>query len=230
MSNLHSKISRRWSRTSCQIPSEFEAWCRTRKYQFMEQNQQRRAAGLKDKMPDIQKTLDTVRFLKTRKVRLLTYRKMGGKANITYLAWLGSNWSNVWIEWYALCKSTCASNAGGLSMARGKMCRKGNNLENTEIRFRPTLCCHILLTRRKSYLLPSLPQRSRTFRTAKKTWTFSENKLRYIFPDSHQRRVANFVVDNGGSHGACLQLGCHDEAEREERARHSRRAGEERIS
>ncbi|KAM3070047.1 peptide chain release factor 1 [Clarireedia jacksonii] len=37
------------------------------KYQFMEVNQQRRAAGLKDKMPDIQKTLDTVRFLKTRK-------------------------------------------------------------------------------------------------------------------------------------------------------------------
>jgi hypothetical protein len=34
----------------------------------MEVNQQRRAAGLKDKMPDIQKTLDTVRFLKTRKV------------------------------------------------------------------------------------------------------------------------------------------------------------------
>ncbi|KAG0647050.1 Prefoldin subunit 3 [Hyphodiscus hymeniophilus] len=37
------------------------------KYQFMEQNQQRRAAGLKDKMPDIQKTLDTVKFLQTRK-------------------------------------------------------------------------------------------------------------------------------------------------------------------
>lgn len=37
------------------------------KYQFMEVNQQRRAAGLKEKMPDIQKTLDTVRFLKTRK-------------------------------------------------------------------------------------------------------------------------------------------------------------------
>lgn len=35
----------------------------------MESNQQRRAAGLKDKMPDIQKTLDTVHFLKTRKVR-----------------------------------------------------------------------------------------------------------------------------------------------------------------
>lgn len=34
----------------------------------MESNQQRRAAGLKDKMPDIQKTLDMVQFLKTRKV------------------------------------------------------------------------------------------------------------------------------------------------------------------
>ncbi|KAF2204097.1 prefoldin subunit [Delitschia confertaspora ATCC 74209] len=37
------------------------------KYQFMEVNTQRRAAGLKDKIPDIQKTLETVRFLKTRK-------------------------------------------------------------------------------------------------------------------------------------------------------------------
>lgn len=40
------------------------------KYQYMELNQQKRAASLKEKMPDIQKTLDTVRFLKTRKVRL----------------------------------------------------------------------------------------------------------------------------------------------------------------
>ncbi|TPX18198.1 uncharacterized protein E0L32_002707 [Thyridium curvatum] len=39
------------------------------KYQFMEVNLQRRLAGLKDKMPDIQKTLDTVRFLKTRRGR-----------------------------------------------------------------------------------------------------------------------------------------------------------------
>ncbi|ESA42017.1 prefoldin subunit 3, variant [Neurospora crassa OR74A] len=39
------------------------------KYQFMEQNLQRRVVGLKDKMPDIQKTLDTVRFLQMRKVR-----------------------------------------------------------------------------------------------------------------------------------------------------------------
>ncbi|KAH9904464.1 Prefoldin, subunit 3 [Xylariomycetidae sp. FL2044] len=36
------------------------------KYQFMELNLQRRISGLKDKMPDIQKTLDTVKFLKTR--------------------------------------------------------------------------------------------------------------------------------------------------------------------
>ncbi|KAJ4388097.1 peptide chain release factor 1 [Gnomoniopsis smithogilvyi] len=36
------------------------------KYQFMETSMQRKAAGLKEKIPDIQKTLDTVRFLKTR--------------------------------------------------------------------------------------------------------------------------------------------------------------------
>jgi hypothetical protein len=34
----------------------------------MEQNLQRRVVGLKDKMPDIKKTLDTVRFLKLRTV------------------------------------------------------------------------------------------------------------------------------------------------------------------
>lgn len=38
------------------------------KYQFMEANNQRRVAGLQDKIPDIQKTLETVRFLQTRKV------------------------------------------------------------------------------------------------------------------------------------------------------------------
>ncbi|KAI1249312.1 peptide chain release factor 1 [Eutypa lata] len=37
------------------------------KYQFMELNLQRRVAGLNDKMPDIKKTLETVRFLKTRR-------------------------------------------------------------------------------------------------------------------------------------------------------------------
>lgn len=41
----------------------------SRKYQFMELNLQKRITGLKDKIPDIQKTLDTVRFLKTRTVR-----------------------------------------------------------------------------------------------------------------------------------------------------------------
>ena len=34
----------------------------------MEQSTQKRALGLKDKIPDIQKTLDTVQFLKSRDV------------------------------------------------------------------------------------------------------------------------------------------------------------------
>ena len=38
------------------------------KYQFMELNTQRRTAGLKDKLPEMQKTLDTVRFLKIQPV------------------------------------------------------------------------------------------------------------------------------------------------------------------
>ncbi|KAL2210834.1 Prefoldin, subunit 3 [Sarocladium strictum] len=37
------------------------------KYQFMEMNLQRRMTGLKEKIPDIQKTLDTVQFLKLRR-------------------------------------------------------------------------------------------------------------------------------------------------------------------
>ena len=36
----------------------------------MEQSTQKRALGLKDKIPDIQKTLDTVQFLKSRDVSL----------------------------------------------------------------------------------------------------------------------------------------------------------------
>jgi len=45
-------------------------FCIDRKYQFMEVNTQRRAAGLKEKIPDIQKTLDMVQFLKRRQVCL----------------------------------------------------------------------------------------------------------------------------------------------------------------
>lgn len=37
------------------------------KYQFMEQNLQRRVAGLDEKLPDIRKTLETVKFLQTRR-------------------------------------------------------------------------------------------------------------------------------------------------------------------
>lgn len=43
-----------------------------RKYQFMELNLQRRMTGLNEKIPDIQKTLDTVKFLKLRRVRSRT--------------------------------------------------------------------------------------------------------------------------------------------------------------
>ena len=39
----------------------------------MEVNTQRRKAGLDEKIPDIQKTLETVKFLKTRKVWLLIF-------------------------------------------------------------------------------------------------------------------------------------------------------------
>lgn len=46
-----------------------------RKYQFMEVNTQRRRGGLDEKIPDIQKTLETVQFLKTRKVRHSTNMK-----------------------------------------------------------------------------------------------------------------------------------------------------------
>jgi len=39
-----------------------------RKYQFMESSTQKRALGLNDKIPDIEKTLATVQFLKSRDV------------------------------------------------------------------------------------------------------------------------------------------------------------------
>jgi hypothetical protein len=39
----------------------------------MEANLEKRSASYKDKIPDIQKTLDMVRFLKTRKVSLSLY-------------------------------------------------------------------------------------------------------------------------------------------------------------
>ncbi|RPA77149.1 Prefoldin, subunit 3 [Ascobolus immersus RN42] len=72
------------------------------KYQFMEMNTQKRMASLKEKIPDIQKTLDTVRFLKVKKdagKSLDTTYELSdtlyAKANITptdevYL-WLGAN-------------------------------------------------------------------------------------------------------------------------------------------
>ncbi|MCJ1285035.1 peptide chain release factor 1 [Xylographa opegraphella] len=68
----------------------------------MEVNTQRRSAGLKDKIPDIQKTLDTVRFLKTREPDAdpleATFElndTLYAKAHIPYTdevyLWLGAN-------------------------------------------------------------------------------------------------------------------------------------------
>lgn len=46
------------------------------KYQFMEVNTQRRAQGLQQKIPDIRKTLETVRFLKSRREVRIRLRPM----------------------------------------------------------------------------------------------------------------------------------------------------------
>lgn len=73
----------------------------SRKYQFMEANMQRRGAGLKEKIPDIQKTLDMVRFLKTRKVSFLQrypLRVLYITKTLYRLARLRSHRSNLRIE------------------------------------------------------------------------------------------------------------------------------------
>ncbi|RPA98956.1 Prefoldin, subunit 3 [Choiromyces venosus 120613-1] len=71
-------------------------------YQFMEVNTERRGAALRDKIPDIQKTLDTVSFLKGRKSSSKPFEAtfelndtLYARANIpateeVYL-WLGAN-------------------------------------------------------------------------------------------------------------------------------------------
>ncbi|TWU78192.1 hypothetical protein ED733_007791 [Metarhizium rileyi] len=72
------------------------------KYQFMEMNLQRRMAGLKDKIPEIQKTLDTVRFLKLRKdetepiettfeLNETLYSRANVPATDEVYIWLGAN-------------------------------------------------------------------------------------------------------------------------------------------
>lgn len=75
----------------CILGADWECLGGDRKYQFMEMNTQRRAAGLRDKIPDIQKTLDTVIFLESRKVRQPTItHKTKGEGRLTYYwDWLG---------------------------------------------------------------------------------------------------------------------------------------------
>ena len=94
-----------------------------RKYQFMESNMQRRIVGLDDKMPDIQKTLETVRFLKTRKVRDVWFGWCGELSSDNLIAWLGSDWGYIWVEWYALCEGTYTTDWGSIFVARGGLYR-----------------------------------------------------------------------------------------------------------
>ncbi|KAK2589857.1 peptide chain release factor 1 [Conoideocrella luteorostrata] len=72
------------------------------KYQFMEANLQRRMGGLRDKIPEIQKTLDTVKFLKLRKdetepiettfeLNDTLYAKANIPATDEVYIWLGAN-------------------------------------------------------------------------------------------------------------------------------------------
>jgi len=65
-----------------------------RKYQFMEQNKQRQILGLNDKIPDIQKTLETVQFLRTRKVGIMGFLASYWRLT-TAAAWFGSNRSHI---------------------------------------------------------------------------------------------------------------------------------------
>jgi hypothetical protein len=51
----------------------------------MQVNTDRRALGLREKLPDIQKTLDTVRFLKTRKVGPFAEQMEGRRDSILTL-------------------------------------------------------------------------------------------------------------------------------------------------
>lgn len=69
------------------------------KYQFMEMTTQNRIAGLVDKMPDIEKSLETTNFLKERQEPFKTYYELNdtvyAKAEVpptqTVFLWLGAN-------------------------------------------------------------------------------------------------------------------------------------------
>jgi len=49
------------------------------KYTFMQQNVERRAAGLKEKLPEMKSTLDTVKFLKNKRTAVLAKRETGNE-------------------------------------------------------------------------------------------------------------------------------------------------------
>jgi hypothetical protein len=119
----------------------------------MEVNQQRRAAGLKDKIPDIQKTLETVRFLKTRKVGYCILGTVGradfeGQAdaepiqttfelNDTLYAKAEVPPTDEVYLWLGVCQVSYGK--GNLSL----------------MDFRRTLCCHIRFQKQKNYSSPN---------------------------------------------------------------------------
>ena len=152
-----------------------------RKYQFMESNMQRRIVGLDDKMPDIQKTLETVRFLKTRKVRDVWFGWCGELSSDNLIAWLGSDWGYIWAKWYSICKSACTADWGSLFMARGTTFLNGPGRGRLLTSYRQMSCCLTLLTKQKSFYLRNSLLLGWTNQTAKRTLTFWENKLQLVF-------------------------------------------------
>ena len=54
------------------------------KYQFMQQNVERRAAGLREKLPEMRKSLDTVKFLRTQKEEATDDAEKTGQIETTY--------------------------------------------------------------------------------------------------------------------------------------------------
>jgi hypothetical protein len=92
----------------------------------MQVNTERRALGLREKLPDIQKTLDTVRFLKTRKVGIYSKEKRICKRilELTFkicVAGLGTDRDDIRAQRYALRKSFGPSHTGSVLVVRGEL-------------------------------------------------------------------------------------------------------------
>lgn len=100
----------------------------------MEANLQRRMAGLKDKIPDIQKTLDTVKFLQLRKVRRCILRPQGIQSSSIDIGIGrgGAHRDHVRAQRYSICPSEHPADRGGSHLVRGTC---GGFLQNHTARF-----------------------------------------------------------------------------------------------